>query len=316
MRIAKTRSLAAALVAAALIAGVPGLAEAAAKPRTELKSVPKGAARLRYQAGKTDYDAKRWTEAGQAWSDVLDQIPENPVNRNVRMNIVLDAIAAYRTAYEQTGEVRHLETALDTYYRYFSVFKSTYNSPNIPRPVVVERFALKEEIERVKSSQPTPPPPPDAGEPLATVEPVDPSPSTEPTSTTPPPDDGRTVSFSTNDRGDKDRTSTGLIIGGAVTMAAGVGASSMIVVGAVGGQQAREDSKNPEYSEEQRQRIDERGRTMNAVFIAGLVATPVLVGAGAAMLGVGLHRRQRRGVTAVAPSVGPNFAGLTLSGRF
>jgi len=95
-----------------------------------------------------------------------------------------------------------------------------------------------------------------------------------------------------------------------------VGASSMIVVGALGGQQAREDSKNPEYSEEHRHRIDERGRTMNAVFIAGLVATPVLVGAGAAMLGVGLHRRQRRGVTALAPSVGPNFAGLTLSGRF
>jgi hypothetical protein len=317
------RNLVATAIAVAVLAGSP-LAHAAVTPRTQTTAVPKGAARDRHQLGRKAHDAQRWTEAAQAWADVLDQIPENPVNRTVRMNLVLDTIDAHRAVYAQTGDIAHLRTALDVYYRYFAVFKATYNSPNIPRPVVVARFELKEEIQRAESAQRSSPPPAPAVQPDEPLPDDPPSSSDDPDATTTVAEPLEPVRFTADtsrgrDRPSStrsDRTSTGLIIGGSATLALGLGASSMIAVGAIGGRQAREDSKDPRFTEEQRQNIDRQGRTMNTVFIAGLVATPVLVGAGAAMLGIGLHRRQSRGIASVTPRLGRGFAGVSISGRF
>jgi hypothetical protein len=125
------------------------------------------------------------------------------------------------------------------------------------------------------------------------------------------------VNVTVSGGGPKDRNGTPLIAAGAAVLALGAGASSMIAVGAIEGQRAREDQKTPGFSDEQRTRIDQRGRSMNALFIAGLVTTPVLVATGAALIGVGAKRRRdHRGVAAVTPTFGRSFVGVAIKGRF
>lgn len=100
-------------------------------------------------------------------------------------------------------------------------------------------------------------------------------------------------------------------------MAVGVGSTSLIVVGAIEGQRARTDQKLPGYTDEQRDAIDKRGRQMNALFIAGLVTAPVLVGAGAALVAIGVKKRRAGSrMASVSPMLGGGLAGVTIRGRF
>lgn len=138
--------LVAALVASTAGLATPSIAQGAPEVRTPSKSVPRGAVRKRHRRGLQAYADTRWFEAGQAWSDVLDQIPENPVHRELRVNVLLDSIHAYEAAFDETSDPAHLQAALDTYYRYFGVFEVTYNSTNIPRAVVAARFELRDAL--------------------------------------------------------------------------------------------------------------------------------------------------------------------------
>ncbi len=140
------------------------------------------------------------------------------------------------------------------------------------------------------------------------------SPDTDTTgtgTTTPPP--AITVSASTSPT---DRPSTPLIAAGAALIAVGAGAGSLIAVGAIQGGRIREDQRLPGYDDEQRDRIDAQGRTMNALMIAGLVATPVFVGGGAVLVAIGAKRRRASKLASVAPVVGRGMAGLVVRGRF
>lgn len=319
--------LAAVLVAAAIATG-PALASAApAELRTSTTSVPKGAARNRYVQGKTSYEAGQYEQAGDAWVELMGQVPESPKNRGLRAGLVLDAISAYSAAYEETGDITHLETALDHYYRYFTAYRDTYNSPNIPRPVVDARFALKDAIAAAKTGGNASSSSDSGGSARSEAESSDSgsSPAAGATSQenenegAPPPDRGAkpaTVSRSISSKDAPRSPGTPLIATGAAFVALGAGASSMIAVGAIEGQRAREDQKLPGYDDDQRARIDKRGKTMNAVLIAGAVLTPVFIGAGAALIAVGVKKNRNSRLQAVAPAVGPNFAGVTIQGRF
>lgn len=127
---------------------------------------------------------------------------------------------------------------------------------------------------------------------------------------------GTSVSVSTQP-GNADKAGTPLIAAGAAIMAVGVGASSLIVVGAVEGKRARADHKLPGYTDEQRAAIDKRGKSMNALFIAGLAATPALVGAGVALIIVGSKKRKQAAMQAsIAPLFKRGVAGVSVSGKF
>lgn len=311
------RSWMAATLAAATLLSVADTANAASfAPTTRPAALPDGAVGKRYAAGVEAFEAERFEEAGQAWADVLDQIPETPRNRSVRAAVVVDAMSAYQEAYEAGGDSDHLQTALETYYRYFSVYEETYDSPNIPKEVVQARFALRGTIEQAQAARA------DAQAEGTTTSAGSSTSSSSATSTQDPapapsdPSSGGTVAISTSRGKQVDRSGTPLIAAGAAVLAVGVGASSMVAVGAVEGQRARDDSKTPGYTDEQRDAIDRRGRTMNAVFISGLVTTPILIGTGAALLGVGVRRHRRARLTAVMPKVRGNFVGLTIKGQF
>ena len=139
---------------------------------------------------------------------------------------------------------------------------------------------------------------------------------------------------------------TGLIVGGAITAALGFGALGLLIAGAVNAPRAEEDfeiaqsaaiaicssfpdpcTDNTEAQQNtvdglarDRDDADKRGRVANALTITGAVLTPVLIGAGAAMLAIGIKRNRRsqsaRASLRVSPSMGRGFAGAVLVGRF
>src|SRR5688572_15352616 len=150
-----THRLIATLLGTLVLAGsAPALAAPPLQASTD--GVPKGATQDRYRKGRVAYDAGRFEEAGAAWADVLDQVPENGRNRGLRAKLILDVMAAYRAAYEETGDVALLETGLEHYFRYFAAYKETYQSPRIPREVVVARYDLKSMIDEAKRKSPPP----------------------------------------------------------------------------------------------------------------------------------------------------------------
>lgn len=288
---------------------------AAPSLQSNASTVPKGAAQDRYRKGRDAYDAQRYEEAGRLWGEVLDQIPESPRNSGLRSKLILDVMTAYRAAYDEVGDVALLEQGLEHYFRYYALQKQTYSTPRIPREVVVARYDLKNAIDEAKKNGET-----ENGE---TEENAAGQPASEGNHVTEqggaPAEDatsGEKAGVSISGGGSKDRSATPLIAAGAAVLALGVGASAMIAVGAIEGQRAREDQKTPGFTDEQRDRIDQRGRSMNGLFIAGLVTTPVLVATGAALIGVGAKRRKDRGISAVAPTFGRSFVGVTLKGRF
>jgi hypothetical protein len=228
-----------------------------------------------------------------------------------------------------------LETGLDHYFRYFQLYRETYGSPRIPQQVVTARYDLKAMIDDAKAggkaagngsgndnegnsntSANGNSAGNDGGTQGESNHPTDHSSSAQDQDGAPADDSSGGVSVSVSGGGPNDRSGTPLIAAGAAVLALGVGASSMIAVGAIEGQRAREDQKTPGFTDEQRDRIDQRGRSMNGLLIAGAVVTPILVGTGAALLGVGVKRRRDRKLAAVVPTVNRSFVGVTIRGRF
>lgn len=310
--------LAASMVAASLLI-TPALAEAAPSPlHSESKQLPR-ASKSGFTAGHKAHKAGDFARAGDEWSAVLAGMPEGAQTQGPRMRLVVDTIGSYRAAFASDGSITHLEAGMDTYYAYFAAYKQTYGTPAIPRLVVEARHALKAELDQARRDDR------DKGAAVAVVA------TDENSSTTQPADDpsastggsdaggsdaGINVAVSTQSDS-TDHPGRPLIIAGAVVMSVGIGASSLIIVGAIEGKDAREAQKSPGYDDEQRVNIDKRGKSMNALFIAGLIATPVLVGAGAAMIVVGAKRRNNPVLQAsVTPMLKRGVAGVSVSGRF
>ena len=116
----------------------------------------------------------------------------------------------------------------------------------------------------------------------------------------------------------------GLVIGGGVAIAVGVGATVLAGVGGARGRgfEAKFDdpanmcvlsNQTPKCAE-----LYDAGKASNTMTIAGAIAAPLLVGAGVALLVIGLKRRNagREASTALVPTLAPGFAGFSLSGRF
>jgi|GEM_PF-1387909 len=291
-----------------LLCAVPLQVQAAPTLTVTAKDTPKSK-RAAHKRGKQAALAGDAQTAVSTWTELLASTPESNNTRRFRMKLIVDTIAVALDAHTAEPNVALLESALDTYYAYFSAYEAQYGNPNIPGPVVKARFELKSALEAAE--EPTPPPPPPAPEP-ASDEPSPPPPS----SATPPPDDGGGFHLSTADaeRGD----GTGLMIAGGITMVAGVGLTSLIAVGAINRKNARKDLDNPAYSDAQRARITDEEKKANTMFIAGLASAPVALITGGVLLGVGAKRRSdtKRGYASLTPTVTRNFAGLRLQGKF
>ncbi|HWB76060.1 MAG TPA: hypothetical protein VG755_13920 [Nannocystaceae bacterium] len=314
------RWFAAAVIAAAL--GPSGFATAAAPLRSNPSTLPKGDVRNKYEQGARAYEGADYAKAGKQWAELLGKLPETPSSRTMRASLVIDTMSAYQAAYEANGDIAMLKAGMDAYYGYFKAYRDAHGSTNIPEPVVEARFVMKEALEHAEAggNQPNNGTNGSGG--------TNGGGNTNGTGT-----DGTSAGVTNGNgsagnnnaanakpkrgRGDRSESdsATPLIASGAVLLALGAGASSMIAVGAVEGSRARQDQKLPGYSESQRMNIDQRGRSMNSLLIAGAVVTPVLVLSGISLIAAGAVKRHKAQI-AIAPSVSTKFTGIVLRGRF
>lgn len=143
----------AAVLAAAVTFGLclpAAPAHAGATPQSTAKKVPLAQRPLLQRAAQA-YDEGDFLLAAEAWTEVLAAVPESRDTMPTRMHLVLDAISAYREAFEKSGDAQHLQSALETYYAYFGEWSRAYGHPGIPDPVAQARHRLKSDLERARA---------------------------------------------------------------------------------------------------------------------------------------------------------------------
>lgn len=309
----------AAVLIAALAHGSTARAALVPPLRSNPGSLPADVRRT-FDESKRAYDGKEFARAGRGFGQALGKVADTPANRSMRAFLCVDAMLAYQEAFQASGDAAFLRTGLDIYYAYFKSYRDVHGSTNIPEVVVEQRFVMKDALARADANAKR------GGTNGGTANGGTADGGTADGGTTSDPqpiaeDGGRDEQRDERERNrgpadtDPADKSTPMIISGAVLLALGASASSMIAIGAIGGKRAREDRKVPGYTPEQLDRIDSQGRKMNGLFIAGLVATPLLLAGGAVLLGKGVSDR-RKAHLSFAPSVTPRFAGVVLRGRF
>lgn len=314
------RWIAAAVIAAALVPS--GFANAAAPLRSNPSTLPKGDVRNKYEQGARAYEGADYAKAAKLWAELLGKLPETPSSRTMRASLVIDTMSAYQAAYEANRDIALLKAGMDAYYGYFKAYRDAHGSTNIPEPVVEARFVMKEALEHAEAGG-NEPSNGNTGTGSTSGGGNANGNGTDGTSAGGTNGNGSAGGKSAANgkpkrgRGDRSESdsATPLIASGAVLLALGAGASSMIAVGAVEGSRARQDQKLPGYSESQRMNIDQRGRSMNSLLIAGAVVTPVLVLSGISLIAAGAVKRHKAHI-ALAPSVSRRFTGIVLRGRF
>lgn len=241
-----------------------------------------------YTQGQEKFDASDYGSAGDLWAEAVRALPENPDNAATRQTIMNLALDAYIRAYRSDQSRSHIDkakTLLDEYEAAVEAGGGALGS---------DIAGEKAKIDDILAE-------------LAAAEQPDPEPEPEPD---PQPGGDDTVFVD-------QKPGQGLVIGGAVMLGVGAVGLGVMVGGLVGGGSAQKafDASMPGT---EREDIRKRGRTMNILAIAGGAAGAVFVGAGVALLIIGLQRNKaaRLQNVMVLPEVGPEYAGLGLTGRF
>jgi hypothetical protein len=279
-----------------LVAGSADV-RAAGQPSDEVEQL--------YVQGQDLFDAGDFAGAASAWSKALDGMPENEQSKTTRELLVIQTMTASRQAHAKTQDVQHLRNGQTVVDRYVASFKQAYGQDAVLSDSVQQaRIELLTALQGAESQpQEWPEEEPTAAEPQPT-QPPSPTPTVAPAELPPPTDRGA-------DRGKK---GTGLIATGSIFLALGAGAGGMLVAGLVIAGKAEDDFKSA-TTQNAREDADNRGMRSNTLAIAGVIAAPVCIGVGIGLLAAGVKRRKSSRM-AVAPSVGPEFAGLVWSGRF
>jgi len=252
-----------------------------------------------------------YVEAARAYARILEVLGENKINREERDNTLLIALEVYREAFRNQRDpanatitreaAQHLCSADKLYAKYLAEYQDVYGSAAEPSKAARESKAdLDTLLSGVAEELDSPP----CG-PLEVAPPVVEAPK----------DDFDDILGNGVDP-PRGPSGVGLIVGGSVTMAAGVGATSMIIIGASQRRRAKraESNEDESSSDEVRKRNDDNLRRANGLIIAGSVVTAVLLAGGATMLGIGIKRRLR--YLAFSPTIDRGYVGLSLQGRF
>lgn len=244
--------------------------------------------------------------SAQTYARILEVLPENRVNREERDNVLLLVIGVYQDAYKQAtvvGDKDAIRRAAEMlcvaekhYKAYVSTYRDVYGGGADPSKAARESNdtlqAKLKEAEAELGSSPCAPPPPK----------VEPKKEDPPAFTFEGPEPPRGPS------------GVGLIVAGAITLTAGVGATSMIIVGGINRRKAKDIRDDEESTDAERSNAKDNIKRADGLIIAGSVVSGVLIAGGAAMLGIGIRRRMR--YMAFAPTFNRGYVGLSLQGRF
>jgi hypothetical protein len=299
----------------------------ASAPMQVVAAAPDSEVERLYVEGQDKYAEGDFAGAADAWTRLLDRLPEAQSNRATRENVLLNVVQAHLDGYARnrkpdgTKDIEHLRSAKAVIEAYFTAFKKAYGDRAAVSAAVQEK---SDELDRTLA---------DAEKEAAVVPDPGPKPDSTPGDTKPEgggkqgPD--IIVLESQNDGG-------GLIAGGAVSAGLSLGGFGVLAAGALIAKRAEEDflavqcgppcdADAEEAAQSERDDAEKRGRTGNALTITGAIVGPVLLITGGLLIGLGLKRRkdakaareeQLRKSLGVVPAAGRGFTGLVLTGRF
>jgi hypothetical protein len=282
-------------------AAAPANADTATAAESEASSETASMARALFERGLLAYEAGDYAAASTHWSSAYELMSSEPTLVKARRVLAFDLGQAQMRAYDVDGERSRLATARPLLEDYVAwVDRPGHTLSNDERE---DRARATEMLARIDILEGAPPPP------RALDVPSSPRPATDTASPTP-----------------RRRNGTGLIVGGALSLGtsvalAGAAGAFSVQVRRAEDAHARAEARlatNPAdptaAAELERANFDGKQGNMGLVATATLSA---LMGAGGiAMVATGAWMRRRTRDVAVAPALGPGFAGTTLRVRF
>ncbi|MCA9681787.1 MAG: hypothetical protein KC457_06300 [Myxococcales bacterium] len=251
-----------------------------------------------YSQGQEKFDAGDFGAAADLWAQAVRAVDEGPdsATRQTIMNLALDA---YLRAYRASEDRKYADDAKKLLDEYEALLEGSgvELSPELVDAKgkiqeILDKYAAEEEEAARKAAEE------EAARKAAEDEAA------------------RKAAAEAN----KKPPGRPLIIGGAVGLGVGAAGIGLAVGGAVGGLGALADYKKAEDDGDTaaQNAAEKRGRTMNALAITGAVVAPLFIGAGVALLIIGLKKNKAASKSSamVLPAAGPGFTGLTLTGRF
>jgi len=250
----------------------------------------------KFREGQEQYNRGRYLDAARTWTAAAGLLRETADNRDNRQ-AVFDYIAeSYRHTLANGAGQDVLREGLAVLDAYADGYVAAYPGEALGAQIAEVRQQLRAAVD---AAAPSPEPEPE--KPAETSPPIV-------STTTSPPDVAPA------------RPWKGLAIGGGVVLAGGVASLGLFIGGLVRAREAEafyEDPANmcpPSDPIGECAANDRTGRSMNALATVGIIAAAVLLGAGAAMLAIGLKRRAR--TQAMVPVIGPRMVGLVWEQRF
>jgi hypothetical protein len=246
-----------------------------------------------YTQGQEKFDAGEYGDAGDLWAQAVRSLPENKDNSATRQTIMNLALDAYLRAYRNDDDRSHIDDAKALVDEYEASLGGAALSSDIASEKgkvedILAELAAKDAEAQGETGEDT------EGDTGDEVEPdTDPLPV-----------------------GD-DRPGRPLVIGGAVMMGVGGAGIGLLLGGVIGSLRAQADFDATESGSAEHEDARKRGKTMNILAISGAVVAPLFLGAGVALLVIGLRKnKQARSSVMVLPEAGPGYAGFGVSGRF
>jgi hypothetical protein len=280
----------------------------AAQPAGTTAPTPVSDAKQSFAAGLARYEAGDYAGAIAAWTSARAQMATDPQARDAWHVLGLDLAQAHVRAYRLDRDLGHFDPAqqlLDAYVEWVDRPGHTMDDAereDRPRALEMLAFIERERAARTAATAPTPAPVVEPSKPAAPPMPRNDS-------------EGRESRL---------RASHALIGSGVVAL--GLGLGSIVAVGVLVPRGARterdfemlqaEIGNDPPTPEQQAQRdeINRRGIAVNTGVIAAGTCAAVFLAAGIGLLSGGLVVRKR--ALRAAPSVGPGYAGASMSLRF
>lgn len=285
------------LAAGALV--VPTLARAGAPPQGSAPTAgetppsepsptedPKLArARELYEQGEARFATADYLGAIELWTQAFADVPDTADAARIQAALIFNIATAREKAFEVSGDATHLRQARVLMEDYLATIPALYGdgeAADEERARVTARLngivRRIEQVERQEKRARRGPTGPDRGP-----------------------------------EGDPKRARA-LIGSGAALLVVGVGGLAMMTAGLVVGRRANDISDLEDDDIEARRDQFRRGRTGNALAIAGGVTGGVFAITGAVLLALG--EKERRKTLAWAPVLGPDELGLALAVRF
>lgn len=257
--------------------------------------------------------AGRHAEAAARLGEVADAYPECTAYHKRRMNAVLRAVEAWRAAFEASGDRSHLDAALAFTDRYLASLEAVHGTE-----VAVQDGYVR--LQQTRSETLALLPVVEAEPPVAAPPRVDPLDRAPARSSRVEPEGPRSAAAPTTAEAGLDLRRRRLLISGGLALGAGAGTLIMLIAGVVRGNTIERDIEDQVRGctvplQGVCADMDDRGQLANRVYAAGMVLTPLLVGAGAALVAVAHRRRPDRSFSLV-PTLHRRHLGLGLEARF